>query len=48
MALQRIQAPEVAVAQNIPGSENPAHLPFDDDVAWTTYQDEVRERVANG
>lgn len=41
--LQRIQAPEVAIAQAAEPVE-PSHLAFDDDTAWLAYQNELTER----
>lgn len=46
ISLQRIQAPEVAVATHATGELIPSHLPFDDDEAWQSYQDELK--VSNG
>lgn len=48
--LHRIQAPELAPALLVQETQGqaPAHLPFDDDSAWSSYQDELRERVTHG
>ncbi len=42
--LQRIQAPETAVYQHVvdTGTVAVSHLPFDDDGAFLSYQDEAR------